>query len=506
MSASHVPGSRRSVCVARVGFVSSGYIGGGNDGRLMAVAHIATRHGEVIYTGRASAEPLPSGPKRVAVRIAIGVHHFPPRYQGGAEWRVYRTARALRARGHDVRVVAIEHDLGFGTQPTVIDDLFDGVPMRRLGVDVSKLPLRWEYDNTAIGSAVGEFLEEWRADVFHLFGGYLMTGAVIEAAKAAGLPVVLTLTDFWFLCPRITLVRALGDFCHVPADPMACVSCLAQRKRRYRVPNQLTAGWFGLLLQRALRNRFAQTLTATGALTAAIPDRRAYLRRVFALVDRVISPSRFLKALYEREGLRGKHFEYMRQGLDVDHWEPYTRVRHRGRLRIGFAGQIDQHKGVHVLLEAFRQLRGDAEVFLYGDLEHAPEYVRRLRAIAAGNPLVHFLGPYSPAHIGRVLSALDVLVVPSLWYENSPNSILEAFAVGTPVVASRLGGMAELVEDDVNGLTFEAGKAAGLAACLQRLMDAPELLDRYATAISPAKTIVEEIADLERVYASAIAA
>ncbi len=438
------------------------------------------------------------------MKIAIAVHHFPPRYQGGAEWRAYRTARALISRGHDARVIAVEHDARFGVEPTASDEVFQGVPVRRLGVNVERLPFHWEYANPAIGAAVSAFVRAWGAELMHLIGGYLMTGAAIEAAKAAGLPVVLTLTDFWFLCPRLTLVRAGGALCDVPADPMECVLCLAQGQRRFRLPDQLTGGRFGRAMLRVWRGEAARKLTGVAEAAAGMQERRAYLRRAFGRVDWVISPSQFLKSLYEREGFRGERFVFMRQGLDVSQWAPYERAPRGEALRVGFAGQVSPHKGVHVLLEAFKALRGRAELFIYGDLARFPDYATHLRHMAGDDARIHFEGQYGRADVGRVLAGLDALVVPSLWYENSPNSILEAFVAGTPVVASDLGGMAELVNHEVNGLVFEAGNARALAACLQRLTDDPALVDRFAGALPPIKTVDEEVNELEEVYARAI--
>ncbi|GAB4446863.1 MAG: glycosyltransferase family 4 protein [Anaerolineae bacterium] len=436
------------------------------------------------------------------MRIALAVHHFPPRYQGGAEWRAYRTARALMARGHEVRVIAVEHDARFGLAPAAMDEVFQGVPVRRLGMDVAHLPFRQTFANHAVGNAVRDFVGAWGAELLHLIGGYLMTGAVIEAAKDAGLPVVLTLTDFWFLCPRFTLVRAGGALCDVPADPMACALCLSQDKRRFLVPDRLTGGRFGKALLWAWRSAAAQRLSGVADLAGGMPERRVYLRRVFGMADWVISPSRFLKDLHEREGFQAARFVYMRQGLDVSEWAPHARAPRDpdAPLRIGFAGQVAPHKGVHVLIEAFRALRGAAELFIYGDLGRFPDYAARLRRMAGAAPRIHFEGQYTRADAGRVLAGLDVLVVPSMWYENSPNSILEAFVAGTPVVASDLGGMAELVAHEVNGLVFPVGDAAALAACLQRVVDAPALLDRFAAALPSVKTVDEEAAELEDIY------
>jgi glycosyltransferase involved in cell wall biosynthesis len=114
-------------------------------------------------------------------------------------------------------------------------------------------------------------------------------------------------------------------------------------------------------------------------------------------------------------------------------------------------------------------------------------------------------GVYERTDVSHVLRGLDVVAVPSVWYENSPNTILEAFAHRTPVLVSDLGGMAELVEDGVNGLRFAPGSAPSLAARLRQLMDDPDLLPRLRQGIKPVKSVAEEMAELQEIYRSVVA-
>jgi len=99
---------------------------------------------------------------------------------------------------------------------------------------------------------------------------------------------------------------------------------------------------------------------------------------------------------------------------------------------------------------------------------------------------------------------VDIVVMPSLWYENSPNIILECFAHRTPVIASNLGGMAELVQHDENGLLFSPGNTQDLANQIQRLLDEPDVVRRLQAGIPPVKGLSQEIDELESIYADII--
>jgi len=158
---------------------------------------------------------------------------------------------------------------------------------------------------------------------------------------------------------------------------------------------------------------------------------------------------------------------------------------------------------VHVLLDAVRRL-GELPLAatVYGDLQAFPQYVRQLRQLAADDPRIDLAGPYQggPEGLTTVLRNADAVVVPSLWYENCPFVILEAFAHRTPVVATNLGGMAELVQHGRNGLLFRLGDAADLARQLRRLQEEPGLLSALRDGIEPIRTGTNEMDELEGVY------
>ncbi len=435
------------------------------------------------------------------MRILIAVHHFPPTFGGGAEWRAHRTARGLRQAGHQVQVVCVDSiTQGDGQALAHVETIYQGVPVQRLSFNLSQspAPFLWGYRNPLVGQYVGELLKSFRPHVLHLISGYLMSGSVIEAAQALGVPTVVTLTDFWFLCPRITLVRSDDSLCTTPADPLACTLCLRKEQRRYRLANR----WSGGLVGQALSFIWQKS---GDDLLAAVRQRKDYLFALLDTIDVVISPSQFLKELFEAQNVSPRRFLYMRQGLDVSDWAEAKPKRSDGRLRIGYIGQMARHKGVDVLVEAFRRLRpGDPapRLILYGDTAQFPRFAARLRKQVTGQQAIVFAGTFEHSQIGRIHAGVDVLVVPSMWYENSPNVILEAFATGTPVVVSRLGGMAELVTDDVNGFHFQPGNAEALARVLQRFIDQPDLAANLARNVPPVKTVQQEIQELLQVYTS----
>ena len=173
-------------------------------------------------------------------------------------------------------------------------------------------------------------------------------------------------------------------------------------------------------------------------------------------------------------------------------------------VRIGFVGTLVWHKGLHVLLEAARQLPAGAyELEIWGALDTFPEYTATLRTIASGLP-VKFCGAFQKGQGDDVYSRFDLLVVPSLWPENSPLVIHEAFMAGVPVVAARSGGIPELVTDGVNGMLYDAASPAALAAVLRGLILRPDRLAQMAARAPTVKTIAEDARAWERRYDSVV--
>src|SRR5262249_54003253 len=160
-------------------------------------------------------------------------------------------------------------------------------------------------------------------------------------------------------------------------------------------------------------------------------------------------------------------------------------------LRIGYVGTLVWHKGVHVLIDAVRALPRDTyELKIFGDPTTFPEYSAVLRRQAAGLP-VHFMGGFARDRVSDIYAEIDVLVVPSIWIENSPLVIHEAFMAGLPVVGSRIGGIADLVDDGRSGVLCEAADAAALERALRPLVDDPSRVACLASAAPRVKSMEE---------------
>lgn len=441
------------------------------------------------------------------MKILLTLHHYPPDHVAGVELIVQRLARWLLGRGHQVEVVAIRRiDAPSGFE--VESGEYDGVPVHRLDLNLVGRPegLGVRFRDERVAAWFAEHLRRARPDLLHSHSGYLLTAAPLEAARAVGVPTVVTLHDYWYLCPRITLLRSDDTVCRGVASAAECTWCLMGERRRYRRLGQLlrtVGGPAGAAAPSAPPGWLLDS-----ALHETLRDRQPYLLETLAGADQLISPAPLALELLAERGLPADAVRLVRSGLELDAYRAIRAAPAPGRLRIGYLGQIAPHKGIHVLVAAFLELRGGAtspELHIHGNPTAFPDYSADLVRQAGDHPGVRFHGPYDNRQVTSILSELDLVVTPSVWYEVRPSVILEAQAAGLPVITARQINLAAMVRDEVDGLLFTPGDAPDLARQLQRCLDEPDLLARLRGAVPQVRSFEQEMLEVESIYREVLA-
>jgi glycosyltransferase involved in cell wall biosynthesis len=424
------------------------------------------------------------------MKVLLAVHGFPPTHFAGAERAAERIALWLVDQGHSVEVFTLESLSDPNTHLTRSEER--GFVVHRLHYDLKAGDyFQNRYDDPRVGAAFRDVLKQSAFDVVHVVSGYLLGGQVIHAAKASGIPVVLTLTEYWFMCERLNLLHRDNQMCVGPDSDHKCARCMIQDLRRYRIIQENVP---------ALADVFWNTAKGIGLMRGwqdAFARRRETLNAALEAVDVVISPSRFLIEKFEEYRYDMRRATHIPHGLKP----PATPVQRDSaasetRLRVGYLGQVKSHKGVDLLIDAVLPMLAAGapiEVDVWGSSHGGEAYGEALQARTRDVAAIHWRGSFQGAQVWEVLSSIDVLVVPSRWYENSPTVILEAFTVGMPVLATRLGGMKEKIRHEQDGLLFEKDDAADLRRQLQRLLDEPDLLARLRQGIPPVPTVDDEL-------------
>ena len=214
--------------------------------------------------------------------------------------------------------------------------------------------------------------------------------------------------------------------------------------------------------------------------------RTEFLRKRIDRVDAILAPTELMRDMLVANGMPADRIRVSPYSIDLSAFEA-VRSEHRAStngVRFGYIGTINPPKGLHVMLEAFRRLGPEvsATLEIVGDPRRDAGYFDKLCSLAAGDPRIRFAGGIPNERVPERLTHIDAQIVPSTWYENAPLTIYSAQAAGVPVIASNLGGMAEVVGDRENGLLFEPGDADALASQMRTMVSEPQLVERAALA------------------------
>jgi glycosyltransferase involved in cell wall biosynthesis len=439
------------------------------------------------------------------LRIVLVVHQFPPLYATGTELYALRVGRALLQQGHEVHVFsgAPSH---MAEVPCLLNwqEPYEGVPAERLEVSPALFPNRTlaEYYAPVAGRVFGALLDRVRPDVVHVHHLMHLGTSLLEEAWIRKIPTVMVLADFWPLCPRVTLYDMDRKVCPGPERVSRCDECFTAW--RVRGPGAVVpigpggADSFG--------EGGVDALGREGPLLEwqAASVRPAFIRESLRLTETLLCPSETLRKAYLRHGYAPEHLQRMRYGIDE------TLLRRERRtdgktVRFGFIGSIQPHKGTPLLVEAFRGLDWpEATLAIHADLAGHVSQGKKLRELAATDARVQLCGRFERRDLPRVLDSLDVLVVPSVWPENTPFVALEAQAAGVPVVASKVEGLAEAIRPRVDGLLFETGSVEDMRRQLASFQSDPGLLERLSRATPVGRPMPDHVRDMIGIWEQAI--
>jgi len=346
------------------------------------------------------------------------------------------------------------------------------------------------YSVPGVNAALEKVLDEFAPDLVHVHHLTCLSTDLLNVLHIRRIPTVMTLHDFWMICPRGQRIHRDGSHCET-IDRERCHGCIR--------------GTWDFLFTPA-GEPDALTRKAEMEMLAAWDD---HVLDGLGRVDRILVPSRFYRDAFAGRGLDPERITVVPHGLDPAPFQGIDRRRAAAdRMRVGCLGTVIPSKGAHVLLEAVKGLGDRVEVHIHGERVPYHEddgYLDRLKAAVPEDVEVTFHGAYEPHELPAILENLDVLVAPSVWYEAFGLTVREGFLAGVPVVASNLGGLAEALEGE-RGLLFTPGDAEDLRRQLARLLDDPELRDRVRGRPEWVRSVEAMAQDTVAIYKAVIEA
>jgi glycosyltransferase involved in cell wall biosynthesis len=447
------------------------------------------------------------------LRILQVAHSFPPHNTAGTEVYTRNLSREL-AKRHQVFIF---HRVNNGEidEFEIIKSEYEGLFIYALNntfADCASFEML--YDNKIITDKFARLLDEINPDVIHIQHLLFLSIGIIEAAKKKNIPIVFTLNDYWLLCPQGQLLMNNRNACR-ENSVSDCVKCM-----KYQL--SLKKGVMGIYC--VLRDKFpvflVQMIKYIYFAYARFPFlskekekkqielRVSRIKEACAMVDIFLTPSRFIKEKFTDFGIPQNKIFVSPYGLNTSFFNRIEKIGEKGKVRFAFMGTLLPSKGPHILIKAFNRIgRTNAELKIYGSDRVYKGFESYLKSIkkACGNKNIHFMGGYKNEDIGSILSEVDVLVVPSIWYENAPLVIQESFLAQTPVIASRVGGIPELVTDGVNGLLFNPADIQDLTGKINYVIDNPEVINEFKKKMPPVKSIEKNAGEMEEIYSGLIA-
>lgn len=392
-------------------------------------------------------------------KVLIIAHGHPEFNKGGGELAAYQFYQECLKQGDDAYFLARTNQLPHGGAAfssinnsreilfhTTHDDffLFSNIKTRHLWKDFADL------------------LTKIKPDVIYFHHYFLIGIEALEVAKKTlpNVKIALTLHEYFAICPRNGLMLKDENKLCYDSSPLKCQSCI----------NERSPGDYFL--------------------------REQYIKRMFDNVDHFISPSQFLRQRYIDWGIDEDKISFIENGQPSTKRLPLS--KRTERVKLTYIGQINTFKGIDIVLEALLLLsdedRASFHLSIHGNrLESQPAFFQKKvkKLIKKLDGIANIYGAYESHELASILSDTDWVVVPSIWWENSPMVIQESLNYGRPLIVSDIGGMSEKVCHEKTGFTFNVGKAYSLAKTLQQIANDPSVRDQFAENIVQPPTITE---------------
>lgn len=333
----------------------------------------------------------------------------------------------LKAHGHEVAVFAMDYPENENTSWK-----------KYFPQNMSKLmAFTRPFGSREVRNKFGKLLDDFRPDVVHLNNIHTQLSPVIaELAHGRGIRTVWTLHDYKLLCPRYDCLRGGKEICELcfNGDKTPC--------KTYRCMK-------GSRLASEIGYREAMTWNR---------------KRLEECTDLFVCPSRFMAEKMAQGGFSKDKLKVLCNFIDIEKCrkDDYAKDDY-----YCYVGRLSHEKGVGTLVEAAARLPYKLKIIGGGPLS---EELRIKSEELKGN--VEFLGFRQWDDIKDIVGKAKFTVIPSEWYENNPLSVIEAECLGTPVLGARIGGIPELIDEDMNGMTFESGNADDLAGKIKAMYNA----------------------------------
>lgn len=361
--------------------------------------------------------------------------------KGGSEKYYFELANLLKEKGHQIAFFSMknEKNIQTGEKEYFVDeiDLNTGSKLKALDVIYSKENKKRMLDA----------LEDFKPDIVHVNNFQRqLSESIIEAIKEKNIPIVFTAHDVQSICPAITMLDTNKEICELCKN----------------------GKYFNCIKKKCIKH------SSLKSVLGAIEGKYYRLEKVYnKKISRIITPSDFYKQKLVEDGIEENRIQTIYNFIDLSEYDLETKDEAYGL----YLGRLSKEKGILHLIEAFSRIQ-DEKLYIAGDGPEK-EQIEKIISERKLKDNITILGYLSQYEVKNYIRNARFIVVPSIWYENCPYSILETQAIGKPVIGANIGGIPELVKDKENGLTYNYNSIDELETKMKLLFENKELAEQY---------------------------
>lgn len=361
--------------------------------------------------------------------------------KGGSEKYYFELADLLRKKGHEVAFFSMKDEKNkytdckeYFVEPI---DLNNGSKLKALDVIYSK-------NNK---QKMKEALEEFKPDIVHLNNFQRqLSSSIVEAINEKNIPIVFTAHDVQAICPAIVMLDNNKNVCEKCMNGKY-INCIKNKC----VKNSTLKSVLGAIEGKYYRNK------------------KIYKEKI----DYIITPSEFYRKKMIEDGIDENKIEAIHNFINIEDYNIETTNNNYAL----YVGRLSKEKGILKLVEAFSRL-DNRKLYIAGDGPEKNEIERIIKEKNLQNN-IKLLGFLKQEEVKKYISEASFVVIPSIWYENCPYSILETQAIGKPVIGANIAGIPELVKDKENGLIYDYDNVDELEKSMKLLFENEKLANEY---------------------------
>ena len=417
---------------------------------------------------------------------------------GGTEVYVEALAAKIGELGHTCVVVAP----GKKTE----EYFHEGIKVRRYAISEGKCSLVDLYgmrDDKAV-LEFAKILDDEKPDIVHMHA--LTRGAsgeLINEATKRKIRIVFTYHTPTVSCQRGTLLLFGKEVCDGKVEAKRCAACALNGLGLNTFLSRICSRVSGKIGKVVLNCKAPNFVKIPLGMRRLMDIRKNKFLLLMDKVDAIVAPRKWVKDLLLLNGVSLSKIHLLKQGLcrECNRDDQIPPEKEDNTIRFVYMGRVDKTKGLDIFIKAFKQVDDNNITFdIYGIEQDNAKYFKKIKDLTATDKRIAIKESVQGKDVIKTLAGYDVLVVPSQWMETGPMVVLEAFAAGIPVIGSRLGGIAELIENERNGLLVEPFSIKEWAKTIRRLSDNRNIIAKLKENVTPPNNMTKVACSAIEIY------